>query len=272
MMQQLYKFILKRHQFKGQDRLFNYLFKHHKLSSKPVIATPITGKFKIFCDPSTWIGAKIIYTGNYEPALKKVFQSIIKYGDAILDVGANIGFHTLYFAELTGANGSVIAFEPIPPNYQALQENIALNNFNQVSAQNIALSNKNEQITIAVDQASENPGAFNLFDKSGDLVINCFKGDEIIKDQKIDFIKIDVEGYESFVIDGLLATIKKYRPVIVFEYDQYYHQKTGRNEDYIFLLLGDLGYQFQYVHNNGLKSIESFQNLISGNVLALPHE
>ena len=55
-------------------------------------------------------------------------------------------------------------------------------------------------------------------------------------------IKIDVEGYESFVIQGMLETIKNNRPKIIFEYDVNYHNKTGLAKDYIFSLLCNLNY------------------------------
>lgn len=271
-MQFIYKFILKRPFFRGQDRIFNYLFTSHKLKKTIQIAEPLEGNFKIYCDTSTWIGGKIAYTGDYEPELKKIFKSIIKPGDHILDIGANIGFHTIYFAQLTGNMGTVTAFEPVPHNYIALRKNIELNNFTTINTHNIALSNKNEQIKIQANLKSNNPGAYNLFDRNGDISIQCLVGDELILDQKVDFIKIDVEGYESFVLDGLIKTIKKNKPKIIFEYDKHYHLKTGRAEDYIFTLLASLNYSFEYIHRNGLKKIISFENLVSGNILAVPND
>ena len=77
-MDSFFKFILRRPFFKGQDRIFNYLFNHGKLAKQGIVVKPIEGSFKIYCNPLTLIGAKIIYTGNYEPALKKIFRSTIK--------------------------------------------------------------------------------------------------------------------------------------------------------------------------------------------------
>lgn len=272
MMQFFYKFILRRNFFRGQDRIFNYLFTHNKFKKEAIVVKPIEGDFNICCDTSTWIGSKIVYVGDYEPELKKIFKSIIKKGDHVLDVGANVGFHTLFFAQLVGNEGSVTSFEPVPNNYLALNININLNGFLHIKALNIALSNKHEKVTIDVDINSKNPGSYNLFEKGGHTQIECHIGDDIIGNQKVDFIKIDVEGYESFVIDGLLETIKMHKPKIIFEYDKHYHQKTGRSENYIFTLLASHGYRHQYISRNGLQNIESFNKLISGNILASPHE
>lgn len=268
----LFKIILRRPFFRGQDRLFNYLFKKNKLNKGWRTVKPIQGNFKINCDTATWIGAKIVYTGNYEFALKNVFKSVINRGDYILDVGANIGFHTLYFAELVGEKGKVTAFEPVPYNFNVLNHNINLNTFSYITAKNIALGNKNEQISIAADEKSTNPGTFNLFDKSGNTLITCCIGDEIIGDQKVDFIKIDVEGYESFVIEGLLGTIKKNRPNIIFEYDVQYHKKTGLAKDYIFSLLTPLNYRFMQIYQGGPIILDNFDQLKSGNILAIPND
>lgn len=269
MIQNIYKFILRRPFFRGQDRIFNYLFRKNKFKKETIFVQPIEGNFNILCDTSTWIGGRIAYIGDYEPELKRVFKSMIKKGDSVLDIGANIGFHTLYFAELTGMKGFVTAFEPVPHNYKALNMNIKINNYSNIKTHNIALSNKDERIYIKADIQSTNPGAYNLFEQNGDISIMCVIGDAVIGSQKVDFIKIDVEGYESFVLDGLLEIIKKNKPKIIFEYDQHYHQKTGRSADYIFSLLVSVGYHFKYIHRNGLRDLEDIK---SGNILALPNE
>jgi FkbM family methyltransferase len=264
--------ILRRPFYKGQDRLFNWLFKKNKLNQGWQIVKPAEDNFIIKCDTSTWIGAKIVYTGDYEAEFKKITRTILKKGDHVLDVGANIGFHTLFFAELVGKLGSVTAFEPVPCNYNILNDNIGLNKFDQVTCKKIALSNKNEQLSIFIDEKTTNPGAFNLFDRGGDTLIDCCIGDEIVGNRKVDFIKIDVEGYESFVIEGLLETIKKNRPKIMFEYDIEYHKKTGLVTDYIFLMLSNLNYRFMHIFQEGLVDLKNFSNPKSGNILAIPND
>ncbi len=267
----LFKKILRRPHFNGQDRIFNFLYSQKMLQKGDEIVAPIVGNFNIKCNTDTWIGAKIAYNGDYEPTLKRVFREKINQGDTILDIGANIGFHTLYFAELTGPQGKVIAFEPVPINFERLKFNIALNPFKNIFLKNIALGNKNEQLTISADENSTNPGAYNLFDQNGDVIIHCFIGDEVIDEDKIDFIKIDVEGYESFVVDGLIKTIQKSLPKIVFEYDQNYHLKTSLAKDFIFTLLKPLNYTFFAITIDGLKEIDDINSIKSANILAIPH-
>ena len=71
-------------------------------------------------------------------------------------------------------------FEPVPYNFETLNYNISLNNFKHIKTKNIALGSKNEQISIAADEKSTNPGTFNLFDQSGNTLITCSIGDEVI--------------------------------------------------------------------------------------------
>jgi FkbM family methyltransferase len=259
----LLKKILKRPFFRGQDRLFNYLFQKGQLQNGILTVKPLMGNFKIACDTSTWIGAKIVYTGDYEPSIKKVFKGQIRKGDVILDVGANIGFHTLYFAELTGINGKVIAFEPVPHNFEALVNNIRLNSNQHIESHNIALSNRNESLKIAADVNSTNPGSFNLFDQRGETTINCRIGDQLIG------LKIDVVGYEAYVIEGLINTITENRPKIIFEFDHHYHQKTGLTNTFIFDILMQLGYIFYIIREKRLDLIKDYKTIESGNYLAL---
>lgn len=266
-----YKTILRRNFFRGQDRIFNFLFKNNALHNGQKIVSPLLGNFKICCDTNTWIGAKIYYTGDYEPELKKIFKSNINVGDTVLDIGANIGFHSMYFAELVGKNGRVIAFEPVPYNFESLKFNLKLNNFPQIEINNIALSNKNEELNITTEKESNNPGSFNLFNLGGETTIKCFIGDEIIKLNKVDLIKIDVEGYESFVLDGLLKIIKIHRPKIVFEYDKMYHRKTNLPDSYIFDFLENLNYSLFGINRHGITPL-LLNNIDSINILAIPNK
>lgn len=265
------KKLLRRPFFRGQDRIFNFFFKNKLLQNGHIIGSPLIGNFKIVCDTNTWIGSRIVYLGDYEPFLKSHFKKHINLGDTVLDIGANIGLHTLYFAELAGAKGKVIAFEPVPANFKKLRANIELNQFKNIQPENIALGHKNETIKIAADENSTNPGSFNLFDREGENEIICKIGDEILNNEKIDFIKIDVEGYESHVIDGLFETIKKNRPKIIFEYDPNYQLKTGLPKDYIFKKLLPLKYSFKLIHHQNIKDLIDFDNVLDGDILALPN-
>lgn len=272
----LIKKILKRKLFKGQYKIFLWLLKHDKLRHIRGICKPIIGNFNINVDTKNFIDACIYYTGDYEPYLKKHFKKFIKEGDYILDVGANIGFHTLYFAELTGVKGKVFSFEPIAINFDALQKNIKLNQFPQITAINKALGNTNAPMKIHIDQDTQNPGAFNLLEKGlKNTIIDCIKGDDYLEGnqiEKINFIKIDVEGFEYEVFKGLSKTIRNSKPIIIFEFDYNYQHKLNDNPKIIFEFLSQFGYQFFSIDGYGNKAICNWlKEIKETEILALPN-
>lgn len=272
LIQKFVKSILRRPSYKGQLRLFNYFFQRGLLNNGYQLVKPLNQHFKINSNTKTWIGAQIVYLGDYEPQIKAVFRKLINVGDTILDVGANVGFHTLYFAQLTGSNGNVIAFEPVMSNFKELNKNIDLNDFSNIVTKNMALSDKEESLHIVADTESKNPGAFNLFETGGDTVVKCVIGDDLpeIKNlHELNFIKIDVEGYEYFVLNGLQKTIDRHRPKIVFEHDVNYQLKTGLPANELFNLLKTFDYQFYLITNNGLVAFKEEMFQQSGNVLAI---
>lgn len=265
----IYRLILRRPFFRGQYRLFFYLFNRNRLQlSTPILTQPLKGNFKLTCDTKTLIGAQIHFLGDYESYIKAAFEQHIHPGNTVLDVGANIGFHTLFFSELVGNQGKVLAFEPVKYNFEKLKDNITLNGYSNITLYQLALGNSNETFSIKARQDDSNPGAFNLFEK-GDLEIKCVIGDDIIK-EKIDFIKLDVEGYELYAFQGLHKVIETNKPKIVFEYDRNYQLRTHESSTAIFDFLVQFNYQFHEIKHEGLVPIEDYTALVAGDVLALP--
>ena len=91
-------------------------------------------------DLSETIDSEIYFRGAYEPAATMAVKRIVRPGMTVFDVGANIGYFSLLFAQLVGDSGSVIAFEPTTWAFEKLSANIALNAFRNVSAERLALS------------------------------------------------------------------------------------------------------------------------------------
>jgi FkbM family methyltransferase len=139
----------------------------------------------------------------------------------VLDIGANIGNHTLAFS--TRAK-HVYAFEPIPAIYKLLSANVVQNNLGNVTTCNFALSDSSESATIYMVQ-SGNFGA-SSFDRRTDNVeavtVQKLTGDSFVAANgitKVDLIKIDVEAHELFAIRGLMQTLRTHRPFITMEWN-----------------------------------------------------
>ncbi|HYC42781.1 MAG TPA: FkbM family methyltransferase [Noviherbaspirillum sp.] len=159
--------------------------------------------------------------GEFEPDMARLFDALIKPGDVVLDVGANIGCTSILFA---GKARRVYSFEPSPTTFRYLEENLRSARLDNVTAVNIALGKENgsQELVFAANNRS---GAFvseQSTASDGHLVewIHVMKGDDFVGTHdipRVDFIKIDVEGFEKQVIEGLTGTIARDRPAVVLE-------------------------------------------------------
>jgi FkbM family methyltransferase len=159
--------------------------------------------------------------GEFEPEMVSLFKSLLKPSDTVLDIGANIGCTTLFFGDLAR---KVYSFEPSPTTHRWLVENVQRAKLNNVEAINLGLGKDagTFELTFAPNNRS---GGFvsNLTSASeGHQVekITIAKGDDFVRDHqiaKVHFIKIDVEGFEQSVIEGLAETIARDQPIVALE-------------------------------------------------------
>lgn len=167
-------------------------------------------------------------------------------GKDIVDVGANNGNFTVDFSHLVGDSGSVHSFEPQRIIYYQLCTNVFLNGIDNAYCHNVAIGDKNEYIKI------EKPNYFFEGNVNfGDVRVNDnAENFEMIESKKLDdyefnnvvFIKIDVQGYEPFVIDGAIKTIEKHRPYLFVEFEEHLLNKFGSSEDELSRKIESLGY------------------------------
>ncbi|MCA0431405.1 MAG: FkbM family methyltransferase [Bacteroidetes bacterium] len=169
------------------------------------------------------------YVGHYHYfGLKDIEQTnlmrLIKPGDFVIDIGTNYGTTLLQFANLIGVNGKTFGFEPDPINFEICNQNIQLNHFTNLSVENIGLGNKEAEVNLVVDVDSNRGGnriSENIIGKES-YQIKIVKFDNWVLDKmlnKINLIKIDVEGYEMEVLKGAENSIKKYKPILFIELD-----------------------------------------------------
>jgi len=148
------------------------------------------------------------------PDLTKPFKEIIKPGMIVIDIGANIGYYSLVASMLVGKNGKVIAFEPELKNYAKLCKNIKFSKYSNIIPINKALSDKDGKIKLFINKndASDHR-TYNPAGNRNAIEINAAMLDTFLSQKdygcKVDFIKIDVQGFESFVLKGMNQIIKK---------------------------------------------------------------
>ena len=265
--------LLKLRFFKLHLGLFHYLFYKKKLPEKKGVF--VRDGFKLLLDTKNLIDARIFFTGSYEPELRELFRKLINKDDVILDIGANIGYHSLLFSEECGSKGQVYSFEPVKKNYTQMINNIALNQIQNISPLNFALGNSDINLFIDTEKSGLNPGSISLLNvsKTGEE-ISCKDADKALRSmniKKIDFIKIDVEGYEWFVLESLKNIIKETRPIIIFEWDINYQANSNISASDFHNYFSSLNYELLLTENKLELKVDDLNALKSANILAKPN-
>lgn len=152
---------------------------------------------------------------------KKTLKKISRFVDdnfTFLDIGSNIGNHIIYFTKILKAK-KVYGFEPQKDVFQTLKKNIEINDISeQVEIFNMGLGINNTNATIK-DKYSYNSGATTIkIDNEGDIKMNSI--DRLDIEDKIDFIKMDIEGFEKQALIGGINTIRKNLPIVWVEISQ----------------------------------------------------
>ena len=197
----------------------------------------------------------------------------------IIDIGANFGYHTLLFAR--ECSGSVYAFEPQIQNFELLKENVKINEVKNVIIHDYACGDQNCEVkmpimqggaTINMGDITPNVNTYGNYSITKSIILDEYKFSG-----KIDFIKLDVQGWEKKVLIGTINLLKKDKPILIVEFEYFQLEKTNtsckelfdfiREQDYYIFYL-DYVYPSDHicVHNDNLAEFRlKFKNNI------LPH-
>lgn len=195
--------------------------------------------------------------GRWEEQLTKQLTKHLKPGDVFLDIGANIGFHSLLVSSLHNRAITVHAFEPLPTLFNQLTESKRKNHFSNLTIHNFGLGDKEREMQIFV--RDENMGGSSLFEyKNLNLVrpsetqtIQIKTLDSVFStNSPISVIKIDVEGYEFEALKGAEKLLRLNAPLIFMEFSpmMYEEDYAGKTSDFI-TYLTDLHYTFYTLDN-----------------------
>ena len=149
--------------------------------------------------------------GDYE---KEILENNIREGNVVLDIGANIGFYTLIMAKLVGEKGKVYAFEADPTNFNILKKNVEVNGYKNIILVNKAILDCNKTIKFYVDKGNTAGNSLFKGNKQKYNEIESVKLEDYFpENQKIDFIKIDIEGSEGRAIKGMANLLDKNKKI-----------------------------------------------------------
>ena len=204
-------------------------------------------------DSRSWIDWNLLFRGDYEPHLTRIWRQLATKGGVAIDVGANIGAHTLTMARCVGAGGRVLAFEPNPLVRQVMIRNLALNGITHVDVFECALGSARGSLPLRVPkQDSEefsNMGLASLvaLETPHDLVtVDVRTLDDVLESEnvaRVDVIKIDVQGYEMETLRGMRECLARHHPAVVFEYDAWAWGQANVRPAEAFDLLAAAGYE-----------------------------
>ncbi len=221
------------------------------------------------------IGRSLREYGEWAPGETLLLGQLIRPGDIILDIGANIGFHTLFFSRLAGPEGRVHAIEPEMQNRELLSVNKLINGLDNVVI-HACLAGPVTEVTRhcrpVIDP--QNMGA-TYFERSQDgaqLPLLQMKPDDLGL-ERCDLVKIDVEDQELFVIEGMRSLLQSQRPIVFFEQRSQLRfaeiLSVFRTYDYVCFWSVTRAYPAGNIHGN---ETDFFKGATETNVLAVPTE
>ena len=197
-----------------------------------------------------------VFDGTYERRIQKALRESLKPGDVFFDIGANVGFFTLLGAKLVEPAGSVHAFEPVPRNVETLRRNVRLNGWSHVHVHPVAVAaTKGEQellLTRDVGGASLTSAGIAIPDVANRLMVPTVAIDDLVERGDIpppSVVKVDVEGAELGVLQGMQRTMAKHRPALLYEVDDGDEQVMRERWTQLDEFVSRVGYQVARLTN-----------------------
>lgn len=184
---------------------------------------------------------------SHDQNMLPIVLSHIPVGGVVIDVGAFIGDHTIAYLNKVRENGMVYAFEPYINAFECLKFN--LKNYKNLNAFNYALGNSEDYISMEIVETND---GMNFIKQGNDIRITRL--DTISQNfTKLDFIKIDCEGYELDVLQGGQRTIQKYKPKMLIEINEMTLNRNNVKREDIYEWLDVAGYVYHNIYpNHGL--------------------
>jgi len=171
---------------------------------------------KMYLDPTDYgLSRDLACGGIREPACTRILLRELKKGMIVVDIGANIGYYALMEARTVGEKGKVYALEPHPKNFEILRKNIEINGYQNIKAYQIAIGDRKGRAKLGVSDYSnlhkiieEKESDFTQY-----IEVEITTLDEFLKDKESpNFIRMDIEGYETKALQGMKKTLKETEP------------------------------------------------------------
>jgi FkbM family methyltransferase len=255
----------------GFTRRFAPKLRRYLPGGHELVVDDYLGEFRVAVD-MTYPVEREMFVNWYEPDAVALIDSLVGDGDVCLDIGANVGALTIAIARRVGPTGHVYAFEPGTVTYPRLVRNLEMNPSIGRRVVPLRLGVSDQPGTLYWNEEAHNRGNATLYESSGTpvpvvTIDGHFAGQPL---QRLDFVKIDVEGMEYEVLSGARRTLLAHRPVIYLETLPHFASIRGFPvRERIEELLRELGYALYGVREQGRLTAVTASNM-SAYTLAVP--
>lgn len=206
------------------------------------------GGVNLCLDPDDYFQCMMFY-GRYSPEILDTLTHYIHPGDAVLDIGAHVGYFTLNMSRLVGNGGSVVAFEPDVRACSRLRQSVAANAFSNIVISPLALSSSEGELEFFLSpvlgwstavSGTHLTGLGRVLVKTAPLDLLVERG-EVSKN--IQFIKMDIEGFEADALKGMEGVLRNNRPLLLVEVNELLLNARGQSSATIELMIERFGYK-----------------------------
>jgi FkbM family methyltransferase len=178
--------------------------------------------FKWLLDASQLIDGEILRSTPWEPASTNVVNTFVKPGMTVFDIGANMGYYTLLMSRLVGPAGKVISVEAMEEPAWLVREHVKANGLGNVIVLENAIDDREGDLETCINYSWRTDGIVNPLPPSkpvGHVTVDSIV--ETLELDRVDFLKIDLDGYDARCLRGAGKTLDKHHPVIIFEVCDY---------------------------------------------------
>lgn len=224
---------------------------HLLLNRMPAERYPILscgGVLKGFRMRVDWQIHRSFAYGTWEPDVVRALQAHVTRGMRVLDIGAQTGFYSLLLSRLVGPTGEVIAFEPLPANFRLLVENVRLNRLENVIVRSQAIAQTSGEINFEFphDEPALVGGPLLEGESQGTFPVQAISLDDFLSESgdPVQFIKMDVEGAETDVLQGARRLLDASHPNMMIEL---HHMPAHSGYHPAAALVGQLGYHIEWL-------------------------
>jgi len=234
-------------------RAFKRRFSDYIYSQFKVSYLELEGR-KMFLDPDDSLHLSI---RDYAPAYSEFMKQIVKNGFIVVELAAHIGYYTLLLSQLVGKNGKVFAFEPDPTTFGMLKKNVKINECENVTVEQKAISNENGKCKLFLTPGATSRRIYDDNDGMESVEVDSIRLDDYFRDnKKIDFIKIMAVGADYAVLKGMKSILHDSPNIkLILHFKPYHIQTFGDNPAEMLEFVVNEGFKLYQINPSGSKRL-----------------